>query len=73
MHGLCVVALAACIGGLSLPEGAEQDNPPIPLPAEVVAAWQKAGGEVGWIGRNEFGSLAFRLGDKGETRVCAGF
>lgn len=33
---------------------------PKPLPKEVVAAWEKAGAEVGWMYAEPFGSLHFR-------------
>jgi hypothetical protein len=38
---------------------------PEPLAQEVVAAWTKAGAEVGWMGLDMFGQIVFRPGAKG--------
>jgi hypothetical protein len=37
-----------------------QEKAPRPLPADVVATWQKVGGRSGWMGPDEFGFLVFR-------------
>src|ERR1043166_7151106 len=37
-----------------------QEHAPKPLPAEVVAAWEKAGAEFGWMQINEIGQRVYR-------------
>ncbi len=44
-----------------------QGNEPIPLP-DVVAAWKKAGADVGWVDREELAHyMGFRIGAQGKT------
>jgi Trypsin-like peptidase domain/Leucine rich repeat/Leucine Rich repeat len=57
--------------GNIVPPAAEKQ--PSPLPAEIVAAWQKAGAEVGWLGVNHLGSLEFRVGGKGKEGEAPAF
>lgn len=44
--------------------------PPKPLPAEVVAAWKKAGAEVGWMSP---GGTGFRAGETGQPGEIPAF
>ena len=36
-----------------------KNDPPKPLPMEIVKAWKEAGARVGWMRRHEFGYLVF--------------
>jgi Leucine-rich repeat (LRR) protein len=41
-----------------LPRADEPES--LPLPSEVVRAWEKAGAQVGWMGQDQFGRLVFQ-------------
>ncbi len=70
VRGMAALAMLATCGlsGFADPPPAKND-PPKPLPKEIVEAWKKAGAEVGWMRVNKFGSLEFlpvkegKLGD----------
>src|SRR4029077_15365467 len=42
-----------------------QQEPPMPFPAELVAAWEKAGAKFGWMARNPYVDVAFRAAVEG--------
>jgi hypothetical protein len=53
---------------------AQQRKPASPLPANIVAAWEKAGAQAGWFGPNEFGYHVFHYrkeGTEGEVPIFA--
>src|SRR5207245_1079370 len=67
------VSWARRLGGLALlvvlsdpPAAWGAPAPPTALPAEVVAAWEKAGAEVGWMHVNPSGFISF--GSKKEVK-----
>src|SRR5947208_3268188 len=56
------LAVLLLLAGGAVPAAAGQlpkQDPPQPLPKEIVAAWQKAGAVPGWMGLNSGGFLAF--------------
>jgi hypothetical protein len=61
MRRVAIVLVVVCLACLGSGPALGQKKPK-PLPAEVVAAWQKAGAEVGWLGPDEDGELRFRVG-----------
>lgn len=73
MRGLWMVALAASFVGATPALALIQQKGPGPLPAEIVAAWEKAGAKVGWLGSNEVGYLEFRsnMGDRKDQELPA--
>src|SRR4051794_19733684 len=71
--GLAVV-LAASVAGAPSPPAAERDRPPPPLPAKVVAAWERAGAEAGWMGTDKYGGVGFlHHGREGNVREVSAF
>jgi internalin A len=68
-----VVAAFALIGGAGGAAPADEKRPE-PLPADVVAAWQKAGAVPGWLGVDDKrGILEFRRGAAGKAGEVAAF
>lgn len=56
-----LAVLLLLVGGV-VPAGAGQppkQDLPQPLPKEIVAAWDKAGGEPGWMGLHSLGFFVF--------------
>jgi hypothetical protein len=64
-----MLALAASLIEVAC-TSAQQQKPLNPLPAEIVAAWEKAGAKVGWLGPNEYGYPVFRFGEEGRKEKC---
>src|SRR5262249_14814796 len=60
-----LAVLASCgLGRGADPPPAKKDLPK-PLPKEIVAAWKKAGAQVGWMRVEESGSIRFLPEEKG--------
>ena len=59
-----VLLLLAVLAGGIAPAAAGQEKGK--LPAELIAAWQKAGAYVGWIHKDAFGHLEFVLDKDGK-------
>src|SRR5262245_50092143 len=62
-----VVLVAVALGAGPGRVGGQE---PKPLPAEVTAAWEKAGAKAGWLGRIKLGHPVFRAtaaGKEGEV------
>src|SRR2546423_1596680 len=75
MRGGCLaMVLAASVVGAPSPPAAPQDKPPRPLPAKIVAAWERAGAETGWIGIDKSGGVGFlHHGREGNVREVSAF
>src|ERR1700677_1350152 len=59
MRRVCLLALALIL--LGGPRGlAQKQGSASPLPADIVAAWSKAGARVGWLVPSEYGFLGFQ-------------
>ena len=56
------VVLAALLSSGGAGVAWAQSKGPAPLPAEVVAAWEKAGAKAGWMRYDEFGFKQLRQG-----------
>jgi hypothetical protein len=72
MRRVGIALVVVCLGCLGSGPALGQEKTK-PLPAEIVAAWQKAGAEVGWMGPTQFGLLDFRPGDGGKVGEVATF
>ena len=55
------------------PLPADEASPPKPLPAEVVAAWEKAGAEMGWMTVDKYSFIVFRTGGEGKEGEIPAF
>src|SRR4051794_427009 len=64
VFAVLIVLAAPAVGGAAPVPPAK---PPEPLPASVVAAWQKAGAEVGWVSAGNCPVLLFRDGEAGRA------
>src|ERR1700677_234720 len=53
MRGVCMLALAASL--VSATPALAQQQKPAPLPADIVAAWEKAGARAGWVRDDLYG------------------
>jgi hypothetical protein len=52
MRGFCVAVVATSLVGFTSEPAAAQEKRAKPLPAEILAAWKKAGAQVGWMSRH---------------------
>ena len=57
--------LVGCGRGEIGPQPVGKEAPPQPLHGTLVASWQRAGADTGWIGVNRFGNLYFHRGENG--------
>ena len=73
MRGIWIMALAASLVGVSPALVAQQQKSASPLPAEIVAAWEKAGARTGWMEPNKLGFLVFRVGREGKEGEVPAF
>lgn len=70
-----LAVLLLLVGGV-VPAGAGQppkQDSPKPLPKEIVAAWEKAGGEPGWMGLHSLGFFVFAEESTGLTGAIPAF
>jgi hypothetical protein len=73
MHlGGWMLALGASIVGVG-PALAQHDKPARPLPAEIVAAWEKAGAQRGWMTPHMLDVPVFRVGGEGKDGEVPAF
>ena len=68
MRGIFVLALALGLVGAKSELAAQQ-----PLPADIVAAWHKAGARAGWLGPGKNGYLVFHAGEHGKEGEVPAF
>jgi internalin A len=73
MRGVWMVVLAASLVGAGPALAAQEQKVPSQLPAEIVAAWVKAGAQAGWMGDEKFGWLVFRSGGEGKEGEVPAF
>jgi hypothetical protein len=59
MRNLCHLAFAVGVGAVTFGCSMQFDQNPKPLPTKLVAAWEKAGAEVGWTQPDELGFYEF--------------
>src|SRR4051812_10848682 len=67
------MAVAAVLAWWATPCQADEQPRPDPLPADVVAAWEKAGAETGWMVLHECGFIEFRAGGAGKEGELPAF
>jgi internalin A len=67
------VVVAAVLGCWAAACQAAESKKPEPLPAEVVAAWEKAGAKTGWMGPDNIGRIAFHAGGEGKEGEAPAF
>ena len=69
MARLSTLTLAVSFGLVLPPCSAEQTKTASPFPADIAAAWQKAGARVGWMRLNRFPwELEFRVANRGQKK-----
>src|ERR1700722_17083679 len=68
--GAVVAAVVSCWAAAGAPA---PHQPPEPLPADVVAAWEKAGAETGGMAPTPYGFMAFRAGGEGKEGEAPAF
>jgi hypothetical protein len=69
-----VVAAVLLMAGMGLGRGGSaeaQDKRPVPLTEGVLATWEKAGAQAGWMGQDKFGFVKFRTGGEGSVGDAA--
>ena len=71
MRQILMAILAVTLMGSELT--AQQQKPASPLPAGIVAAWEKAGAHYGWTVRQGHGYTFLIIGDQGKFKELPGF
>src|SRR5947207_13641692 len=72
MRGIWIGVLTISLLGLN-PALASQPQKPNPLAADILAAWQKAGAQAGWMAAGEFGYPVFRVARDGKEGEIPAF
>ncbi|MEI6325503.1 MAG: hypothetical protein WCO91_08640, partial [Gemmataceae bacterium] len=73
--GMAVLLLLAggTLASFKMAEQRPKQDPPQPLPKEIVTVWEKAGATPGWLGLDSEGNLGFQEKATGLTDEVPGF
>ena len=73
--GIAVLLLLASgtLASCKMAEQPPKQDPPQPLPKEIVTVWEKAGARPGWLGLDSSRLLVFRKEANGLTDEVSGF